>query len=222
MTSSEAIACLVATLAAYVIGAIPFGYFAGRMRGVDIREHGSGNIGATNVFRVLGRRVGIPVFILDMLKGFVPVMITRTVLAERGIPFDWAEIGAAVGAVLGHNFTFWLHFKGGKGIATSAGGLLALLPIPLAAALAAWLILFYSTRYVAVASIAASLMVPTATIVMYLLNAGGPKGPQLPLVGFSLLIGLLAVWRHRSNIRRLLNGTENRFARKRPPASTAT
>ncbi|HEX2747104.1 MAG TPA: glycerol-3-phosphate 1-O-acyltransferase PlsY [Verrucomicrobiales bacterium] len=222
MTSSEAIACLVATLAAYVIGATPFGYFAGRMRGIDIREHGSGNIGATNVFRVLGRRVGIPVFILDMLKGFLPVIITRSVLAERGIPYDWAEIGAAVGAVLGHNFTFWLHFRGGKGIATSAGGLLALLPIPLAAALSAWLILFYSTRYVAVASIAASIMVPTATIVMYLLNAGIPKVPQLPLVGFSLLIGLLAVWRHRSNIRRLMNGTENRFARKQPPASTAS
>src|SRR5436190_8322894 len=135
MTSTEVIASLLAFLASYVTGATPFGYFAGKMRGVDIRQHGSGNIGATNVFRVLGKGIGIPVFILDMLKGFLPVILTESILKDRDIPAVWPAISAAVGAVVGHNFTFWLHFKGGKGIATSAGGLLALLPVPLAAAI---------------------------------------------------------------------------------------
>ena len=217
MTQPEAIACLVAALASYAIGATPFGYFAGKMRGVDIRQHGSGNIGATNVFRVLGKRVGIPVFILDMLKGWVPVMLTRWMLVERDIPSDWPAIAAAVGAVLGHNFTFWLQFKGGKGIATSAGVLVALLPIPLAAAVVFWLILFFATRYVAVASIGASLMVAVSPAALHLWRGE----PGLPLVGFGLLLGLLAVWRHRSNIHRLLNGTENRFKKKPPPAPPA-
>jgi glycerol-3-phosphate acyltransferase PlsY len=222
MTSTEVIASLLAFLASYVIGATPFGYFAGKMRGVDIRQHGSGNIGATNVFRVLGKGIGIPVFILDMLKGFLPVILTESILKDRDIPAVWPAISAAVGAVVGHNFTFWLHFKGGKGIATSAGGLLALLPVPLAAAIAIWIILFYATRYVAVASIGAALMVPSATIVLYLLQLPSLGIPQPPLVGFSLVIGLLAVWRHRSNIRRLISGTENRFVKKNPPARTAS
>lgn len=218
MTSAEAISCLVAALGAYAVGATPFGYVAGKMRGVDIRQHGSGNIGATNVFRVLGKRVGFPVFFLDMLKGWLPVMVTRWVLDPRGIPSDWPAIAAAVGAVLGHNFTFWLHFRGGKGIATSAGVLLALLPVSLAAAMTAWLVFFYTTRYVAIASIAASIMVPLATVVLYLWRGA----PGLPLVGFSILIGSLAVWRHRSNIRRLLNGTESRFTKKTPPAPSSS
>jgi glycerol-3-phosphate acyltransferase PlsY len=216
MTSHEVIACLAAALASYVAGATPFGFLAARMRGVDIREHGSGNIGATNVIRVLGKRIGLPVFALDMLKGWLPVMLTRWILEPHGITSDWPAICAAVGAVLGHNFTFWLHFRGGKGIATSAGVLLALLPIPLCAALATWALLFRTTRYVAVASIGASLMVPAATILLRFVRGT----PGLPLVAFSVVIGLLAVWRHRSNIRRLLDGTENRFGGKPPPAPT--
>ncbi len=215
MTSQEAIACIVAVAAAYVAGATPFGYFAGKMRGIDIRQHGSGNIGATNVFRVLGKRTGIPVFILDMLKGYLPVVITRTVAGNQGIEPEWPSIAAAIGSVLGHNFTFWLQFKGGKGIATSAGVLLALLPLTVGAALAAWILLFYTTRYVAVASIAAALMVPAVTVALHIFRGE----PGMPLVWFSLLIGLLAVWRHRSNIRRLLNGTENRFTKKPRPSS---
>jgi len=218
MTSNEAIACLFAALGAYVIGATPFGYLAGKLRGVDIRQHGSGNIGATNVFRVLGRKVGIPVFIFDIVKGWLPVMVARWMVEARDIPSDWPTIAAGVGAVLGHNFTFWLGFRGGKGIATSAGILLALLPIPLAAAMTTWLLLFFTTRYVAIGSIGAAIMVPLATIILYVWR--GDPGP--PLVGFSLLLGLLAIWRHRSNIRRLLNGTESRFTKKVPPASTAS
>lgn len=212
MSQSEVIACLVAGLAAYAIGATPFGYLAAKMHGVDIRKFGSGNIGATNVLRVMGKKVGIPVFILDIVKGWLPVMLTRWILAARGEPSDWPEIAAAVGTVVGHNYTFWLHFKGGKGIASSAGVLLALHPVTLAAALSLWIILFFTTRYVAVASIGASLMVSLVPLTMHLRSDDGR--PALPLVGFGLLLGNLAIWRHRSNIRRLLNGTEHRFVRK--------
>jgi glycerol-3-phosphate acyltransferase PlsY len=222
MTSHEAIAVLLAFIAAYITGATPFGYFAGKLHGIDIRQHGSGNIGATNVLRVLGKRTGIPVFILDMLKGYLPVIVTGRIAESYGVSGEWPMIAAAVGAVAGHNFTFWLQFKGGKGIATSAGVLLALLPVSLAAALTCWILLFFTTRYVAVASIGAALTVPSATIVLSILNNPALGVPQMPRVLFSLIIGTLAVWRHRSNIRRLLNGTENRFARKTPPAPTAS
>lgn len=216
MTSPEAIACLVAALASYAIGATPFGYFAGRIRGVDIREYGSGNIGATNVLRVLGKGTGIPVFILDILKGLLPVLITVRVLDARGVPSDWPAICAAAGSVLGHNFTFWLRFRGGKGIATSAGVLMALLPIPLLAAVVCWIVLFYSTRYVALASIGAAISVAVVPLAMHLIRGK----PALPQVGFGIFLGTLAVWRHRSNIRRLLNGTESRFVKKPPTART--
>ena len=217
MTSPEAIACLLAALASYVIGATPFGFLAGKMRGVDIREHGSGNIGATNVLRILGKGTGIPVFILDFIKGWVPVVVTRWLVEARGLSPEWPCLAAAVATVLGHNFTFWLGFKGGKGITTSAGVLLALLPWSLAAALSLWLILFYTTRYVAVASIGASVMVPASAIALYLWRGE----PALHRAGFALILGVLGVWRHRSNIRRLLNGTENRFVRKSKPAPAA-
>ena len=210
MTFPELMACLLAAAASYITGATPFGYLAGRLRGVDIREHGSGNVGATNVIRVLGKGVGLPVFALDVVKGWLPVMLTRWTLEGQGMESTWPEIAAAVGTVLGHNFTFWLRFKGGKGIATSAGGFLALLPVPLAVALVLWVVLFLMTRYVAVASIGAAVAVPAAAGVMYFRTGE----PALPLVGFATVIGLLAIWRHRSNIRRLLAGTENRFTSK--------
>lgn len=213
MTNPELlIACLAAAVGAYIIGATPFGYLAGKMKGVDIRQHGSGNVGATNVIRVLGKGIGIPVFALDMCKGWISVMLARWIIGGQGIESTWPEILAGAAAVIGHNYTFWLNFKGGKGIATSAGGLLALLPIPLAAALVVWILLFYTTRYVAVASIGASLMVALTPLALYLWRGT----PPLPLVGFGLLLGIMGVWRHRSNIQRLMNGTENRFTKKTP------
>jgi glycerol-3-phosphate acyltransferase PlsY len=212
MTSPDLIACCLAAAAAYVLGATPFGYLAGRLRGVDIRKHGSGNVGATNVIRVLGKGIGLPVFALDMIKGCLPVLATRWILNGQGMDSTWPEILAAVGAVLGHNYTFWLRFKGGKGIATSAGALAALLPLPLAVAVAVWVLLFFTTRYVAVASIGGSLVIGVLPAVLYF--TGGKWAPSLPLVGFGALLGTLAIWRHSSNIRRLLDGTENRFVRK--------
>ncbi len=212
MTPPELIACCLAAAASYLIGATPFGYLAGRIRGVDIREHGSGNVGATNVIRVLGKGIGLPVFVLDMLKGWLPVILTRWILNARGLESTWPEIAAGVATVLGHNYTFWLRFRGGKGIATSAGVLAALLPLPLIVAVSVWVILFFTTRYVAVASIGGSLVIGILPAVLHF--AGGAWAPPLPLVFFGALLGTLAVWRHRSNIRRLLDGTENRFVRK--------
>jgi glycerol-3-phosphate acyltransferase PlsY len=195
-------------LFAYVAGATPFGYLVAKTKGVDIRQHGSGNIGATNVIRVLGKKIGIPVFILDVLKGLLPVVAVRLWCSRAGLDPTWPMLLAALGSVLGHNFTFWLGFKGGKGVATSAGVLLAVLPVALGIAVLLWLICFYATRYVAVASIVAGISLPLTVLVQRALTGG----PSLPLLGFATLIGLLAVWRHRSNIRRLREGTENRFA----------
>lgn len=186
--------------AAYVVGATPFGYLAGKMHGIDIRDHGSGNIGATNVLRVLGKKIGIPVFILDLLKGLLPVLCVRW----WGLGL-WCEIAAAMGAVLGHNFTFWLGYKGGKGIATSAGALFGLMWLPTLVALGVWLLAFFTTRYVAVASAASAVGLPIATVIVH--GVG-------PLFWFSLVISGLALWRHRSNFQRLRAGTENRFDRK--------
>lgn len=193
---------IVVLVASYVFGATPFGYLAGRLRGMDIRKHGSGNIGATNAFRVLGKPIGIAVFMLDFLKGLLPVLMASQVFPDAPM----APVLAGIGAILGHNFTFWLGFRGGKGIATSAGVLLALLPVAMLVGLGVWFILFFTTRYVAVASIAAAIAIPIVTAVRAWENR--------PLLIFSIAIAILAIVRHRSNIQRLMAGTENRFTRK--------
>ncbi len=206
-------------LLAYAIGATPFGYMVAKWKGIDIREHGSGNIGATNVIRVLGKKTGLPVFALDVLKGLLPVIFARMWCAREGYDPTWPMLLAALGSVLGHNFTFWLGFKGGKGIATSAGVMLAVLPVALGVALLLWILLFYTTRYVAIASIAAGISLPLTVLAQRALSAPG-QAPALPLLGFAAVIGGLAVWRHRSNIRRLREGTENRFVpRSQRPAA---
>ena len=203
-----------AFLASYLFGATPFGYLAGKMRGIDIRDHGSGNIGATNVLRVLGKPVGITVLVLDLLKGLMPVLVTKWLAAgnDTGSEATIVAMLAALGTILGHNFTFWLKFRGGKGIATSAGALLALLPVAMGCGLVVWLVLFFATRYVSVASMGAALAIPTVTAITDLENR--------PLLVFSILIAILAIARHRANIQRLLAGTENRFSRK--PKQTPT
>lgn len=206
---------IVITLLAYIAGATPFGFLAARWRGVDIRQHGSGNIGATNVIRVMGKKIGLPVFALDCLKGLLPVLLAKSWCAGHGLDGTWASLLAGLGAVLGHNFTFWLNFKGGKGVATSAGVLLALLPVALGVALLLWLILFYTTRYVAVASVGAGAVLPVTVLAQRALTGA----PALPLLGFATVIGGLAVWRHRSNLKRLMAGTENRFERRPKPSA---
>jgi glycerol-3-phosphate acyltransferase PlsY len=192
-------------LAAYVAGATPFGYLAGKLKGIDLRQHGSGNIGATNALRVLGKPIGITVLVLDMLKGLLPVLLAMKVGDQAAI-----HVATALAAILGHNYTFWLGFKGGKGIATTAGAILPLMPWALLAAVVTWVAVLLTTRYVSVASIAAAVVIPVALVVQSLLTtAWNPV-----ILGFALFASTLAIWKHRSNIARLRRGEENRFGRK--------
>lgn len=199
---------LPVVVGAFLLGSIPTGYLVARARGIDIRQHGSGNIGATNVFRTLGKPLGIFVFVADALKGFAAVFAAGCVPAD-GPASEWLGIAAAVAVIAGHNYTPWLGFKGGKGIATSAGVLLALMPLAVAAMAVVWFSLFTLTRYVSIASIGAAAVLPVAVWVMWQTATGGNG----PLFAFSLLISALAIWRHRSNIERLRQGTESRFER---------
>lgn len=193
----------------YVSGAVPFGYIAGRLKGIDIRQHGSGNIGATNVIRVLGKGVGIPVFILDMLKGWLPVFLAARWLAGQGAAAELVSTGAVLagfGAVLGHMFTFWLGFKGGKGVATTAGVLLGVNPLAMLGGLVVWLGFFFTTRYVSLASIMSGVGV-AATMAGLMAYHGRW---DFVMLGFGVLVMVLVIVRHRSNITRLLQGKEPR------------
>jgi glycerol-3-phosphate acyltransferase PlsY len=200
-------------LAAYLIGAIPVGYLVGRANGVDIRTIGSGNIGATNVFRCIGKGWGILTFLLDAFKGFAPAYLFPILLAQMGAAPSgaWAGVPGLVYMVLaiaGHNWPVYLGFKGGKGVATSAGGLLGVAPGAVGIGLAAFIILFASTRYVSVGSIGAALAVALGGWWLY------RPDPVLPAV--LTVLGLLVILRHKGNVVRLLKGTENRisFGRK--------
>jgi glycerol-3-phosphate acyltransferase PlsY len=204
---------LLIVVSAYLIGSIPFGYIAGRVAGVDIRQHGSGNIGATNVLRVLGKKWGFGVFFLDAFKGFVAVRLAVFFAGRVPDTADYIEfyaILAAAGCVAGHSFPVWLRFKGGKGVATSAGALFGVVPIAAFAIFVVWVLVFEVTRYVSLASIVAASVLPVAVAVLIRLN----QTQGTVLFYFSLAMTLLVVWRHRSNISRLLKGTEPRFARK--------
>ncbi len=199
---------------AYLCGSLPFGYWAGLMKGMDIRQHGSGNIGATNVIRVLGKGIGIPVFILDMLKGLVPVAFAEWWMNHQGASPGAATVIAvccAAACVLGHMFTFWLGFKGGKGVATSAGALIGLAPFSLLISFAVWLVVYFTSRMVAMASIASAVALPIAMALVMTFQGTW----NLVLLGLGIVMGVLVVVRHRSNIARMLKGTENRFEKKK-------
>lgn len=207
-------AALVLIFIAYVCGSLPFGYWAGKLKGIDIRKHGSGNIGATNVIRVMGKKIGVPVFILDMLKGLAPTMLAEWWMRRSGAGDNVATLVAVLcgaASVLGHMFTFWLGFKGGKGVATSAGVLLGLAWMSLLVGFAVWLIVYYSSRYVAMASIGAAMAIPVAMAVIMTWQHRW----NFVLLGLGLVMGTLVVVRHRSNIARLLSGTENKFTKKK-------
>ena len=199
-------------IVSYLLGSIPFGYIAGRIAGIDIRTAGSGNVGATNVVRILGKRYGYPVFALDVLKGFGAVKISM-VMSGQHLEWNSPEISGMVGAifsVLGHVFPAWLKFKGGKGVATAAGALLALMPIATLIGVAVWIIVFWLTRYVSLASLVATAALPIVILVIG--SADGHSGRLL--VYSSVCVAALVIWRHRSNLSRLLRGTEPRFIRK--------
>jgi glycerol-3-phosphate acyltransferase PlsY len=205
----EPLTTLLIALGAFLLGSIPTGYLVARAKGIDIRQHGSGNIGATNVFRTLGKPLGVLVFFIDALKGFAAVWLAM----HYGGASAWPGIAAAVAVIAGHNYTPWLGFKGGKGIATSAGVLMALMPWAVLAIALVWFAVFFATRYVSLASICAAAALPVAVGALWFYGCGG----NAPLLGFALLIAALAIWRHRSNIERLMAGTEHRFERKPSP-----
>lgn len=208
-------------IGSYLCGSIPFGLIVGRLKGIDIRQHGSGNIGATNAGRVLGRPYGYLVFLLDLMKGLAPVLCAGKLLhgmLDAGLAsrfyLCWVAIAAA--AVVGHMFPVFLGFKGGKGVATSLGVVLGIYPfftVPALGAFGVWLIAVRVTRYVSVASIGAALAFPVlfgVWAMMYQQPWGG-FADLWPLYLMSGIVALLIVIRHRGNIRRLLNGAEPRI-----------
>ena len=183
------------------------------MAGVDVRSLGSGNIGATNVLRVLGKRWGYAVFFVDAFKGFAAVRLTFFLVKGLSAAQPYAEYFAiltAVMCIVGHTFPVWLKFKGGKGVATSAGALFGLMPFVVPFVVLIWVIVFETTRYVSVASIVAATSLPI--VVGLFLRWKFIEGPAF--FYFSIMIAILVLWRHRSNFSRLLNGTEQRFTRK--------
>lgn len=201
---------LLLILASYLLGAVPFGLLLGKLKGIDVRTVGSKNIGATNVLRTVGKPWGIATFILDALKGFVPAFVFPILGTRWGADFQSLEIAALAGgaaAILGHNFPVYLGFKGGKGVATSAGALLGIAPLAVAVGLAVWAAFFFTLRYVSLASIAAALSVPAVGWWLY-------RGAGLVVPIALTVLAALIILRHRANIERLLNGTESRFQKK--------
>ena len=197
---------IVGVIISYLAGSIPSAYIAGRLRGIDLRKHGSGNLGATNVVRVLGAKTGAVVFIADLLKGFLPVYFLP-IYADTLIPERWALVFGAA-AILGHVKPIFLLWKGGgKGVATASGVFLALAPIPMLVAEVVWIATFYFTRYVSLASLLGAAVLPIAILAWY-------RNPQSPVFITSVIIAAFVFWTHRANIGRLRRGQEHRFVKK--------
>ena len=195
----------------YVAGSVPFGWLIGRARGVDLRKLGSGNIGATNAFRMLGKGIGTVVLLIDVMKGLLPCLFLPALVAgvfpESQAPeLQTLHMLIGVSAILGHNYPCWLGFKGGKGIATTAGVVGGLAPMPLGICIGAWIVFFAVSRYVSVASIVSAVALPVS--VAALPGAGGDRFGLLFWI--FLFLGVMAIWKHRINIQRLKNGTEHR------------
>ncbi|MGB7156470.1 MAG: glycerol-3-phosphate 1-O-acyltransferase PlsY [Tepidisphaeraceae bacterium] len=211
---------------AYLVGSIPFGLLVGLSRGIDVRTAGSGNIGATNVGRLLGKQFFFLVFFLDLLKSLVPMAIASWIVSripegERDwtLYLAWLLVGFA--AVIGHMFSMFLKFKGGKGVATSAGVVLGLYPYFTLSGLTViglFVIVFFLTRYISLGSIVAACAFPIVYFIIGKARHWPVLSRQLPLLVFAVVIAGLIVWRHRSNIARLRAGTENRFG-STPPSS---
>ncbi len=228
---------------AYLVGSIPFGVLIARSKGIDIRQHGSGNVGATNVFRVVGKGFGISCLLLDFLKGFLPVLVATNLFRVAGtapaLPISFLsnptepfsadqqlyvhslQVITALAAIIGHNYSLFLRGGGGKGIATSAGVLVALLPAVFLGSFLVFAAAFYFTRYVSLGSIMGAISIPVFTHLADRLRhlEGDRSQPTYwesgswnkPLLVFTIVAALLAIWRHRSNIQRILAGTEDRL-----------
>lgn len=202
----------VVVLVGYLIGSVPAGYLAGCIGGIDIRKVGSGNIGATNVLRILGKRYGYPVFLFDFLKGVAAVEMSILIF-DSYHPAASRELYGILGgvsSVIGHSYPVWLNFKGGKGVATTAGVVFALIPFAALVMCVVWVAAFQASRYVSVASIAAAIALPvTVGALLYFDQLNKPV-----LLYFSICLAAVVIVRHRSNVSRLLDGTEPRFQRK--------
>ena len=197
---------IVGVLISYLAGSIPSAYIAGKMRGVDLRKQGSGNLGATNVARVLGTRIGVIVFTADLLKGFLPVYFLPT-YTETLRPELWALV-FGVAAIVGHVKPIFLLGKGGgKGVATASGVFLALAFVPMLIAEVVWIVVFYFTRYVSLASLVGAAVLPVAILVW-------SRDARSPVFIASVVIALFVFWTHRANIGRLKRGEEHRFVKK--------
>lgn len=192
-------------LAAYLMGSIPNGLLLARLKGVDLQKVGSGNIGATNVYRCVGKGWGVAAFVLDAVKGFVPAFVFPR-LMESAPP--WLGLACGLAAVAGHNWPVWLKFKGGKGVSTSAGMLLGIAPAAVGIGFAVFAATVALTRWVSLGSILAAIAVPAAYLGLH-------GADNRLLAGALILMGLLVILKHRANIGRLLQGTEPRIAGKK-------
>jgi len=197
---------LLALAISYAAGSIPFAYLAGAAAGVDLRKQGSGNLGATNVFRVLGWKVGILVFLADALKGALPVLLLPPRIVAPGYPVLWA-LGCGIAAIVGHVRPLYLGFrKGGKGVATAAGVFFALAPLPMLITFAIFVAIVLGTGYVSLGSLAAALLLPALLLIT--------RGAGSPLFIVSVVIACFVFWTHRANIGRLRRGEEHRFGKR--------
>ena len=194
---------LVVAIAAFLVGSFPTGYLVARAYGVDIRQVGSGNIGATNVLRSVNRWAGRGVFVVDMLKGFLPPLLAPVLLPQPD--HSVTQVIACFFAILGHNYTPWLGFRGGKGVATAAGGFLAICWPALLVVAAVWLAVFFLSHYVSLASIVAVAALPFLVF--------GFSNNWI-FTAFATLVAVVTILRHKPNIQRLLAGTEHKFTRK--------
>ena len=207
----------VTIIAAYLLGSIPFGLLIAKAHGKDLRSIGSGNIGATNVSRALGRKWAYFCFILDVLKGLLPMLATMLIAKPDSILTLWLWLAVGCAAILGHIFPIYIKFKGGKGVATSFGVALGLWPYFTVCALffaVTWIVVVLIWRYVSLASITASVTIPLVLIVAIMLTPGWDFGNLWPILIIAVAIPVMVIIRHRENIKRLLAGTENKIHQK--------
>lgn len=199
---TPALSTALLLVAAYLLGAVPTSYIVGRLRGIDLRQHGSGNLGATNAYRVLGWRAAVPIFVVDIAKGWAPANFFPLLDGQAS---PWWALAYGAAAIIGHVYSVYVGFRGGKGVATSAGVLLALSPPSMLGGFVVWVLLVLTTGYVSLASMAAAIVVPVLVLVFH---------GATPLLGLTAALAAFVLWAHRSNVRRLMQGTEHRFGRR--------
>lgn len=197
---------IICIVVGYIFGCFQTGYFYGKIKGVDIRNHGSGNSGATNTLRVLGLKAGIITYLGDAIKAFLAILIIRYLIFPTSEHMELIKLYTGLGVVIGHNYPFYLKFKGGKGIATTSAVMICTNPFFLIPGLIIFFSAFAITKYVSVGSLLLSASFPIMVAIAY------PKNWHMLIL--SLIFCVLAFWRHKANIKRLINGTENGFGKK--------